>query len=215
MQKPGKGVVSSIKESNRAVCGPRYNDVNVDAWHLHMEFSEELVLRSISHNGETGSPSEETGHHTKNDCTKEADKDRVIEDDEKIQAQATAWIEDALDDKGKNDEHVQHAGLHGVEPHVPPKTRVTDHGQIEGEEDYEVGEGDAGVEAKEREEGAEKNLRHRVLGKDIASILHSVQQREQVAHRCKNTLSHSTIRSPRRHYDYRPSSPPKSRRPSQ
>lgn len=79
-----------------------------------------------------------------------------------------------------NEENVEGDGLHGVEPHVAGKARVSHDAEVEGEEGNEGGVGDGSIEGEEGDDGIEEDGELRVLRQEVAAVLEGVEEGEGV-----------------------------------
>jgi len=70
--------------------------------------------------------------------------------------------------------------LHGVEPDVAGKARVSHDAEVEGEEGDEGGVGDGSVEGKEGDDRIEEHGELRILRQEVMAVLERVEEREGV-----------------------------------
>lgn len=141
-----------------------------------------LPISSISNNGQSGQLTQQARRRSINQTHQKEQKHSAVQAHQQIQAQPTSRIEAPLQKVRKNQQHIKHNSLHGIEPHVPTKVRVPHNHEVKGQEHQEPIKGEALKDPYSRYQRVDESLHGSELGNNVLSILNAIKERVKVTH---------------------------------
>lgn len=141
-----------------------------------------LPISSISNNGQSGQLTQQARRRSINQTHQKEQKHSAVQAHQQIQAQPTSRIEAPLQKVRKNQQHIKHNSLHGIEPHVPTKVRVPHNHEVKGQEHQEPIKGEALKDPYSRYQRVDESLHGSELGNNVLSILYAIKERVKVTH---------------------------------
>lgn len=140
-----------------------------------------MPIGGIGDNGQPGHLPQQARRGPINQTHQEKQEHGAIQAHHQVQPQPVLGVERPLQQVGEDAQHVEHDGLHGVEPHVPAEAGVADHGKVECEEDEEAVERECVEELDGEEEGADEELDRGELFDEVLAVLDAVEEGVEVA----------------------------------
>lgn len=140
-----------------------------------------MPISGIGDNGQPGHLPQQARRGPIHQTHQEEQENGAIQAHHQVQPQPVLGVERPLQQVGEDEQHVQHDGLHGVEPNVPAEAGVADHGEVKGEEDEEAVEREGMEELDGGKEGAKEELDGGELVDDVLAVVDAVEEGVEVA----------------------------------
>jgi hypothetical protein len=141
-----------------------------------------LPISSFSNNGQSGQLTQQARRRPINQTHQKEQKHSAVQAHQQIQAQPTFRIEAPLQNIRKNQQHIKHNSLHGIEPHVPTEVGVPHNHEVKGQEHQEPIKGKALKDPYSRYQRFDESLHGSELGDNVFSILYAIKERVEVTH---------------------------------
>lgn len=141
-----------------------------------------LPISSISNNGQSGQLTQQARRRPINQTNQKEQKDSAVQAHQQIQAQPTFRIEAPLQKIRKNQQHIKHNSLHGIEPHVSTKIGVPHNHEVKGQENQKPIKGEALKDPNSWYQRFDESLHGSELGDNVLSILYAIKERVEVTH---------------------------------
>lgn len=147
-----------------------------------------LGIGSISNKRQPRHSPDQARATSKEETDHEIEEHGVVEHNQRFETNPSCGVERAFHEAGQDEQHVQHDGLHRVEPDVSVHVGVPDAEEVEAEEEEDAGKGRAGVDPEQGVEGLQGVLRLRELLEEELPVLDPVEQRQEVGGGCDESI---------------------------
>ena len=142
--------------------------------------SKNLPISSIGNNGQSGQLAQQARRRPINQTHKKEQKHSAIQAHQQIQPQPTSWIKAPLQNIRKNQQHIKHNSLHGIEPHIPTKILVPHDHKVKCQKHQKPIKGKALKHPYSWNQRLYDSLNGSELSDNIFTILNAIKKRVKV-----------------------------------
>lgn len=139
-----------------------------------------LPISSISNNGQSGQLTQQARRRSINQTHKKEQEHSAVQAHQQIQANPTSRIEAPLQNIRKNQQHIKHNSLHGIEPHIPTKVGVPHNHKVKGQEYQETIKGKALKHPYSRYQRLDESLHRSELCDNVLPVLYAIKEGVEV-----------------------------------
>nr|VDD21365.1 unnamed protein product [Brassica oleracea] len=140
----------------------------------------DLPISSISNNGQPRGQTKQASRESIDQTDKQEEEHCAVQTHHHIQTKPISGIKAPLKQIRENQQHVEHNGLHRVEPNVPAEVRVSHDDEVESDEDEEAIEREALEGLDGGKQRLDENLERLVLRDDEFAVLNPIEERVEV-----------------------------------
>ncbi|KAF5479066.1 hypothetical protein F2P56_005571, partial [Juglans regia] len=143
-------------------------------------FSKNLPISSFGNNGQSGHLTQQAGRRPIDQTYQKEQKYSAVKAHQQVQTQTISWIEAPLQKIRKNQQHIKHYNLHGIEPNVPTKVGVPNNHKVKGQEHQKPIEGKALKHPYSWYQRLDKSLNGSELSDNVFSVLYAIKEGVEV-----------------------------------